>query len=749
MGEHAHTIGKHAFELHCHLDRQRAQAVQDRVSSVFYGRLTAVMDQVLSAVLPMGQRMRLQRLELNLGTLRYNHLEEDLENRLRDALMEALRERLAALQHQQPHAGDELVPAQQSRLQVLAYFLEHGALPWWEQRNDFGSLDQLLEALIREEPTALNALIRDIGRSVVVRQRLVRQFSLRLIEALVKVLEPQHAAFIVSYVQDLKSLHREEPIVPASAEEFERSVWELVLAYIIEERGSVFNAKSFVKYNLRQIATRFVVDFGTLLNLLHEATTRQAVPPHLQTTLLDLIRLIREEHFREHGQAGPPAAVSPEGPVASQRPLLTYYLTFGSLPWWAPSWRERDVEALVKQWAATRPKDLAAIIREHVQDPDRLAMHAATTWSAETREHVLKALYPKLAPDISAWVGLVVAWQQARAGIGTAGAEPVWRAVWKLVLHPQDPVRKLKELVVRSIDHIVLPQMPGRSQWLQGDRPLANLRGMVVRELLEHAQVQGTSSRMQKTLSSLDQRASKPSWSAVLETTLHQVASRHASGRVADPLWSYGALTRWLLPLLQQLTPSDRLPGVLAKVQEVVRLQAREHGREAAQVWRQLRTWLLPLEGPVRYYAPFAQLRGALALYPDWSRLPGPEDGVGPDASTPDATTGSALKRALAPGASPEDAGARDQRVSESGAPYASEGEPISSSGAAGTGHEAAEAALESSLRQQTRPPVFDEQEVLWLLIHFQLFWQQNPDRQAALAYVQRVLRTVAGRYRL
>ena len=90
--------------------------------------LTAVFDRVAGA----HQLLRLDRLELDLGTI----ATKDWQPELRRRLGIELAEKLARYTPEATHAGSGVLPHEQTHepLRLFLFFLEHGRIPWWGER---------------------------------------------------------------------------------------------------------------------------------------------------------------------------------------------------------------------------------------------------------------------------------------------------------------------------------------------------------------------------------------------------------------------------------------------------------------------------------------------------------------------------------------------------------------------------------------------------------------------------------------
>lgn len=304
MSETSVHIGQVRFELDV-ASLPRARAVSERVSGFGRNRLSPLLADVMADAAPPGQVLRLDSVVLDLGTLP----EAGLERRLGEALERALR----------------------------VYLLEHGAVPGPGRARLAGPVPEgdahwqrylqllagagarqagsVLEDALRRWPLEALARLRAEGRRQPVRRHLALALPPQAMEKLVRALEPGEAPLIVRYVDDVCALHRQRPLAPESRLGFRAVMWELVLSYLLLERGSYFNTRSMIGHTLLQMARRYGVAYAELLDRLTACLAEQPLPladrAGLRAILLDL---------REVAPAQPPGGAPETGvPVARSR----------------------------------------------------------------------------------------------------------------------------------------------------------------------------------------------------------------------------------------------------------------------------------------------------------------------------------------------------------------------------------------------------------------------------------------------
>ena len=170
-----HLIHRLELELHTS-EKTLAEALLPRLSGLHHDRLQPLVERICDDVSPDGRRHRLQTLELDLGSLSLEQLDDQLAERLEQALRRALTERLPAAQPDPPGASATTQPpgpAPGDDAELIATYAATGQLPWWAPRDQPAliadalarclpaSAQPILQALA-SRPNALDRLRRSV-----------------------------------------------------------------------------------------------------------------------------------------------------------------------------------------------------------------------------------------------------------------------------------------------------------------------------------------------------------------------------------------------------------------------------------------------------------------------------------------------------------------------------------------------------------------------------------------------------------
>ncbi|NTX39322.1 hypothetical protein HUA78_33295 [Myxococcus sp. CA033] len=335
-----HHIRKQTLRVELESEAQ-ALVLQPRLSDFNRKRLLAIIEQVFDSVDVPGLHLRIDRLDVDLGTVPLDNFEQVVEERLTARLREVVEQavharRVAPAEGEQPRTEAEV------RLELLEHYLLHGTLPYWAPRGAGFSFGALFAEVARSDPEALVILVgrhASMGRVI---DRLVLQLDQRSLERLITLLEPKHAALLIDYIISLQALHRVEPVLPLSERGLSRLLWSLTLTYLVKEAGSQFNRKSALKQLLEGVAESQGLEYPELLTTLgiglDQVRKRHPVLASLSFVIGELVRELPPPvkdvvEVAEHDVVE--ELTVPE--TASARYELTealrYYLQHGVLPW--------------------------------------------------------------------------------------------------------------------------------------------------------------------------------------------------------------------------------------------------------------------------------------------------------------------------------------------------------------------------------------------------------------------------------
>lgn len=230
------------------------------------------LDRCFNELCPASQTWRIDALQLDVGDILLEELPRELPRRLRDSLRTALG-RMLTYQHfsHGSRNGENLRIIDASALlqEFVIWFLQNGTVPWWFKGSE--SAMQILDEQLDSQPLSTISIIRDLGRSAIVRKRIVRQCGEARVQKIIHLLEPWEGDFICLFAENLFAAQAERQIPQAAASEYREHTWLNILTFLLVDRGSLFNTAAFVRTNLQRTAQHYQLDYRELLAQIFEA----------------------------------------------------------------------------------------------------------------------------------------------------------------------------------------------------------------------------------------------------------------------------------------------------------------------------------------------------------------------------------------------------------------------------------------------------------------------------------------------
>lgn len=232
MAENRHQIKRQVLELVLP-DEENVREKQDDFLRLYYERLVPVIEKCLDEYADADTFVRIDRLELNLGSFDPDLPEGAFSKALEAAVREKLPSILRGMSSEDGFAEQgEIIDHIGNRLEALIFFLYSGQMPWWAQGNPDFAPSALLEHVLAGQPGALVArLRRELERPVVVR-RLAWQYTTAQKQRLLRLLLPAAADILLELREDFVRLHVARAFSPLFSAEFERHTWEAAFATV-------------------------------------------------------------------------------------------------------------------------------------------------------------------------------------------------------------------------------------------------------------------------------------------------------------------------------------------------------------------------------------------------------------------------------------------------------------------------------------------------------------------------------------
>ncbi len=321
-------------------DLESALRLRARTEDLAHRHLPAMLERVFERLSPTDVRIELDRLDLDLGTIAAERLEEDAPAALERALTEALEHALAAAR-QAPGPIARAVPLAAAALENFDAYLVHGA-PRFRGAERFDPTEALRH-LIATQADALVAMLRRRARDRYVLDRLVLQLTESDLLALLALLAPADAALILAYHAELRRRYLATP-TPLPAPALRHTTWVLTLEFLLHEPGSQFNRHAFVAHLLRGIAAVQGIAYSTLLVLIRDALGKTRRRRPVAASLPGVLDALIAEQESDRGSTAAGAPAPTATPEDSDEALLKRFRDAANDP--------AALEALVRRLTA-------------------------------------------------------------------------------------------------------------------------------------------------------------------------------------------------------------------------------------------------------------------------------------------------------------------------------------------------------------------------------------------------------------
>lgn len=301
-------------------DLDLAFGLRARIERLAWEMMPAAIGQVCDAIGLADMHLRIARLDLDLGRVRPDHLEEDALDALQRALSDALAHALHRARYS-PSDAARLVDPAAMLVEDFDRYLRSGQLPIARREIGFDAAARL-RWLIAEQPDALIRLLVRRARDRHALERLVLQTGEEGFGALLELLAPRDAEVILTLLVDVALAHRDPPVpIPSalSASALGRVLRVATLEFLLRDPGSQFNRRRFLAHLLRREARAMGVDYAVLLRLLGDAVAALRAQQGLRSSLPRILSELLAEPGAEGDAVQPAADSSPAAAIAAAR----------------------------------------------------------------------------------------------------------------------------------------------------------------------------------------------------------------------------------------------------------------------------------------------------------------------------------------------------------------------------------------------------------------------------------------------
>ena len=258
------------LDLRVNVDKSNND-VFNKLSSVANLQAIPTISNYFDLIIPKDVVIVIDHLDLNLGLIKYEDLDVIFKERLLSALKDTFSKYFNESGNYLTQSNDlfTVKDLPDNQLAFVKYYLLFGRAPWWADSVSVNFNDSILQ-VINHSPSEFRKLLYEIGRDESVRKRLAFSLDEQIIKKVVHVLEPSQSEYIFQYHSTIAKLNKAKQTVKTEEKVFNRSLWYVILTYIIYNRGGNFNRREFLKQNLYNVSTLYNVNYSELITLLYK-----------------------------------------------------------------------------------------------------------------------------------------------------------------------------------------------------------------------------------------------------------------------------------------------------------------------------------------------------------------------------------------------------------------------------------------------------------------------------------------------
>ncbi len=297
-----HKIRKQTIELRVK-DEEEARGVQDRIGNLYHTVLLPEMGKIFTGF--SGENiLRIEKLEIDIGTISQERLEQDFSAKvlrvLYDEMARICSERQGSLSLPGQQGSIQGAPDQGGRwtegrtisektsdLELLVHYLRTGIVPWWASIESQTSIEEKLAALL-EDYERVEILRHELEKKHA-RQRIIHQFSGRLILKVLEALGAKNPGRINHLADDLIELHGKHPFTPLSQSWFRFILWDSLLEQVAAGRRQAPDIDCLVRALSLEIETHYNVIAKAIVTSFKEWSRTG-----LRSTLAGLVAILED-----------------------------------------------------------------------------------------------------------------------------------------------------------------------------------------------------------------------------------------------------------------------------------------------------------------------------------------------------------------------------------------------------------------------------------------------------------------------
>ncbi|MCC8155253.1 MAG: hypothetical protein LIP01_14330 [Tannerellaceae bacterium] len=275
-----------------------AHTLYGRWDSFYSMYIERTLQEVLQNADTSSLTIRIEQIELDLGTIP----EEKLETYFSLLLKEKLEEKLYPflLDYSVTEAGNS-EDKTTGWFEIVCRFLLHGVLPW-DIENKYRNFSFLFLMVLKADAVKLKLFLFNYGHYTGLCQRLVMHLNDPELEKGIHLIAPAESSFICSYIHLLRLKYKELQHTLIRESDYHKVSWQIVYTYLLNRKSSWFNRKSFLQVTIYKLAASYNLTYEYLLSVLTNQLENWLYRHSIPVGLLFLLNQLREENAQKQWQ---------------------------------------------------------------------------------------------------------------------------------------------------------------------------------------------------------------------------------------------------------------------------------------------------------------------------------------------------------------------------------------------------------------------------------------------------------------
>ncbi|MFN6565507.1 MAG: contractile injection system tape measure protein [Nostoc sp. ChiSLP01] len=313
MNQQQHSIKKQIIEINLS-SQTGAFDLQNKLSRIYHQKVIPLIDNLLSQFSSSDIIYRINTLEINLGNIDINNLEQELIAKFIEQLEKELLKEIAGSTsifsgQIQPDTNlpespillpgieclsdkkrgknkntaenkvssmdatkigiVETADKEASQLNIFSYFIQTGMLPWWSEKLSKQQIEECCDRLITNSPNKIKYLVEQNFKDTNQLQRIIYQFSdsilLRIVELFIA--DADLVQFIADYNTDTKLIFKQlEQTKNIPEAKLRLDKWQGIFFSLSSNSKIQLNKVRLTQANLLHIATSNGINYSDFLN---------------------------------------------------------------------------------------------------------------------------------------------------------------------------------------------------------------------------------------------------------------------------------------------------------------------------------------------------------------------------------------------------------------------------------------------------------------------------------------------------